>query len=196
MSVITLEETLRKTKHDKATTDWLIEKLYQTEGKAEIVNGEIVEFMPTGCEPATAASNILFGLKLYQRETNLGMAFGDNVGFLVNLPKRNSFSPDVSFFIGKRTGMKFLEGAPILAVEVRSENDYGKKAEEAIKQKRADYFAAGTEIVWDVDLLSDDVIKSYHRDSPDNPTIFRRGEIANTEPALPNWEIAVDDLFE
>jgi Uma2 family endonuclease len=92
--------------------------------------------------------------------------------------------------------MKLLEGSPVFAVEVRSENDYGKKAEEAIKQKRADYFAAGTEIVWDVDLLSEDVIKSYHRDNPDNPTIFRRGEIANAEPALPNWEIAVDDLFE
>jgi Uma2 family endonuclease len=191
MSVTTLEETLPQTEEHEATTDWLIEKLYQTEGKAEIVNGEIVEFMATGDEPATAASNILVSLKLYQRKTNLGRAYTDNTGFLVNLPNRKSFSPDVSFFIGKRTGMKLLEGSPVFAVEVRSENDYGKKAEEAIKQKRADYFAAGTEIVWDVDLLSEDVIKSYHRDNPDNPTIFRRGEIANAEPALPNWEIAV-----
>ena len=196
MSVTTLEETLPETEKQEATTEWLIEKLYQTEGKAEIVNGEIVEFMATGCEPGIAASNILFSLKLYQRETNLGIAFGDNVGFLVNLPNRKSFSPDVSFFTGKRTGMKFLEGSPIFAVEVHSENDYGKKAEEAIKQKRADYFAADTEIVWDVDLLSEDVIKSYRRDNPDTPKIFRRGETADAEPALPNWEIAVDDLFE
>ncbi|CAN5217853.1 hypothetical protein BH20ACI1_BH20ACI1_25710 [soil metagenome] len=41
------------------TTEELIEKLYQTEGKAEIINGEIVEFMSTGDEPSTAASNIL-----------------------------------------------------------------------------------------------------------------------------------------
>jgi Uma2 family endonuclease len=89
-----------------------------------------------------------------------------------------------------------LQGAPIFAVEVRSENDYGEKAEKAIKQKRDDYFAAGTKVVWDVDLLSKDVIKSYAFDNPDHPKIYKHGEIANAEPVLPNWEIAVDELFD
>jgi Uma2 family endonuclease len=92
--------------------------------------------------------------------------------------------------------MKFLQGAPVFAVEVRSENDYGKKAEADIKQKRYDYFAAGTKVVWDVDLLSEDVIKSYTSENPETPIIFKRGEIANAEPALPNWTIPVDELFE
>ncbi len=83
-----------------------------------------------------------------------------------------------------------------ICVEVRSENDYGNKAEKAIKQKRYDYFAAGTEIVWGGDLLGDDVIKSYHKDNPDTPNIFKRGEIADAEPALPGWKIPVDELFE
>lgn len=180
----------------KLTTEELIEKLYQTDGKAEIVNGEIVEFMSTGDEPGTAAANILVSLKLFQRKTFLGRAYSDNVGFLVDLPNRKSFSPDASFYIGERAGMKFLNGAPVFAVEVRNENDYGKKAEESIKQKRDDYFAAGTEIVWDVDLLSADIIKSYHRDEPDAPKIFKRGETADAEPALPGWTMAVDELFE
>ena len=179
-----------------ATVEELIEKLYRTKGKAEIINGEIVEFMSTGDEPATAASNILVSLKLYQRRTLLGRAYTDNTGFLVNLPHRKSFSPDVSFYIGNRAGMKFLQGAPIFAVEVRSENDYGKKAEKAIGEKRADYFAAGTAIVWDVDLLNDDVIKSFHRENPEKPKIFRRGEIADAEPALSGWKMPVDELFE
>ena len=131
----------------KVPVDVLIEKLYQTEGKAEIVNGEIVEFMSTGDVPSSAATNILLSLKLYERQTKSGRAYSDNIGFLVNLPNRKSFSPDTSFFVGERAGMKFLQGAPLFAVEVRSENDYGKKAEEAIKQKRYDYFAAGTKIV-------------------------------------------------
>src|SRR3712207_7434649 len=38
-----------------------------------------------------------------------------------------------------RTGMKFLEGAPVFAVEVRSEGDYGPAAEQAMAEKRADY---------------------------------------------------------
>lgn len=196
MSVITLEKTVSKAKNAQSKTDWLIEQLYKTEGKAEVINGEIVEFMATGFEPAIAAGSIFFSLKIYQRQTKKGFALGDNVGFLVNLPNRKSFSPDAAFYIGKRTGMKFLQGAPIFTVEVRSENDYGTKADKAIKQKRYDYFAAGTEIVWDVDLLSEDVIKSYHRDNPDTPKIFKRGEIANAEPTLPNWEIEVDELFD
>lgn len=180
----------------KVSVESLIEKLYRTEGKAEIINGEIVEFMSTGDKPGTAAVNVLVSLKLFQRKAKLGIAYGDNVGFLVNLPNRKSFSPDTSFFTGERTGMKFLQAAPIFAVEVRSENDYGKKANEAIKQKRHDYFSAGTKVVWDVDLLSENVIKSYSSDNPDTPQIFKRGEIANAESALPNWSFEVDELFE
>jgi len=178
------------------TTEQLIEKLYQTEGKAEIVNGEIVEFMATGCEPGIAGGNIFVSLKMYQRKIKRGIAFGDNIGFIVNLPNRKSFSPDAAYYIGKPTGMKFLQGAPIFAVEVRSENDYGNKAEKAIAEKRADYFAAGTDVVWDVDLQSKDVIKSYARENPGEPRIFRRGEIADAEPALPKWKMAVNELFD
>jgi Uma2 family endonuclease len=187
MSTLTLE---------KPVAEDLIEQLYHTQGKAEIIGGEIVEFMATGDEPGTAAANILVSLKMYQRQTKAGIAYGDNVGFLVNLPNRKSFSPDASFFMGRRAGMKFLEGAPIFAVEVRSENDYGEKAEKAMADKRADYFAAGTEIVWDVDLLSEEVIKSYARENPNNPRVFRRGETADAEPALPGWRMPVDELFE
>jgi Uma2 family endonuclease len=174
----------------------LVEQLYRTEGKAEIINGEIIEFMSTGDQPSSAATNILLSLKLYERQTKSGRAYSDNVGFLVNLPNRKSFSPDTSFFTGDRAGMKFLQGSPIFAVEVRSENDYGKKAEVAMKQKREDYFAAGTKVVWDVDLLHENVIKSYTCENPDTPQVFKRGEIANAESALPDWTFEVDELFE
>ena len=59
--------------------------------------------------------------------------------------------------------MRFLEGAPIFAVGVRSEYDYGPAAERARAEKRTDYFACGTLVVWDVDLLSEDVIKPYKK---------------------------------
>ncbi len=61
----------------------------------------------------------------------------------MNLPNRKSFSPDVAFYIGPRRGSKFLEGAPVFAVEARSEGDYGLLAEQDIAAKRRDYFAAG-----------------------------------------------------
>jgi Uma2 family endonuclease len=64
-------------------------------------------------------------------------------GFHVNLPHRGAFSPDAAYYTGPHTGRRFLEGAPVFAVEVRSEHDYGPAAEWAMKEKRADYFAAG-----------------------------------------------------
>src|SRR4030095_3972495 len=104
-------------------------------------------------------------------------------------------SPDAAHHIGPRTGMRCLEGAPIFAVEVRSEPDYGHAGARTMKDKRADYFACGTLGVWDVDLLSEDVIKSYKASDPENPVIFRCGEIADAEPAVPGWRMAVDVLF-
>ena len=174
-----------------------IEDLYHVpeNGKAEIVNGELVLMPPTGYDPGRASGSVYISLRQHEKQVGQGQAVPDNVGFVVNLPNRDSFSPDVAFHVGKPSGMKFLEGAPAFAVEVRSEGDYGKTAEREMAAKRADYFAAGTQVVWDVDLLSANVIRSYRVDDPDNPIIFRRGEIAHAEPAVPGWRMPVDDLF-
>jgi Uma2 family endonuclease len=174
-----------------------IEDLYRLPGKqkAELVNGEIVLMSPTGDYPGRAGGRIYTSLDQYERSTKSGYAYPDNVGFRVKLPNRESLSPDAAFYQGPRSGMKFLDGAPVFAVEVRSENDYGPEAERAIEEKRSDYFAAGTQVVWDVDLLRPDVIKSYHANDPEQPRVFRRGEIADAEPALPGWRFPVDELF-
>ena len=172
-----------------------IEDLYKVEGKAELVNGEIVEMPPAGEDPGMAGGEIFARLREYARQTRQGRAFPDGVGFEVDLPRRKAFSPDAAYHTGPRTGMRFAEGAPVFAVEVRSEHDYGPAAERAIKEKRADYFAAGTLVVWDVDLLSQDVIRSYKASDPQTPVIFRRGDIADAEPAVPGWRLAVEELF-
>jgi Uma2 family endonuclease len=172
-----------------------IEDLYKEPGKAELVNGEIIRMPPTGNEPGYAGDEIFVSLREHSRQTGRGLAIGDNKGFRVNLPQRESFSPDAAYYTGPLTGMKFFEGAPVFAVEVRSEGDYGPKAEEKMAQKRADYFLAGTLVVWDVDLLSEDVVKVYRADDPVTPTIYRRGDMAEAEPAVPGWRMAVDDLF-
>lgn len=172
-----------------------IEDLYRIHGKAELVNGEIIQMPPTGYLPGFAASRILYSLITHEQATQSGHAIGDNVGFRVNLPNRQSFSPDAAWYIGHPTGMKFLEGAPIFAVEVRSEGDYGAKAEREMAEKRRDYFEAGTLYVWDVDMQSTDVIKAYHAHDPDNPIIFRNGDMADAGQAVPGWSMLVDNLF-
>ena len=171
-----------------------IEDLYKVEGKAELVNGEIILMSPTGILPGYAGDEILSSLREYSKRHKAGIAIGDNRAFVVNLPHRKSFSPDAAFYVGPAT-MKFAEGPPVFAVEVRSEGDYGPRAERQMAQKRADYFAAGTQVVWDVDLLSEDVVRVYRASDPEHATIYRLGEIAEAEPAVPGWTIAVDDLF-
>ncbi len=171
-----------------------IEDLYKTEGKAEIINGEIIRMSPTGLLPNRSASNIYISLRGHEANVEGGIAVSDNVGFIVDLPHRESFSPDAAFYMGELT-MKFAKGAPLFAVEVRSEHDYGKAQEREMKAKRDDYFACGTLVVWDVDLLSDAPIMSYSANDPDTPRIFRRGEIADAEHAIPGWKFAVNDLF-
>ena len=171
-----------------------IEDLYKVKGKAELVNGEIVLMSPAEFLPHRAAMEITMSLKLYEKATRNGIAIGGNVGFVVDLPHRKSFCPDAGFYTGPVT-MKFGEGAPVFAVEVRNEDDYGSRAERQMVQKRADYFATGALVVWDVDLLSEDVVRVYRASDPTNPTIYRRGQLAEAEPAVPRWTMPVDDLF-
>lgn len=173
-----------------------IEDLYAVDGKAELVDGEIRLMPAAGDEPNRAGAKIVGSLLEYERRGGSGRAFMDGAGFRVDLPNRGSFSPDAAWHTGPPTGMKFLEGAPVFAVEVRSENDYGSAAERDMAAKRADYFAAGTQVVWDVDLLSPDPVRVYRASDPDHPTIYRRGEIAEAEPALPGWRMPVDGLFD
>lgn len=178
-------------------TEATIEDLYHVpeNGKAEIVDGELRLMSPTGDLPSRAGGEIFVSLHGYERRTGQGRAYPDNAAFIVNLPNRRSFSPDVAYYIGPRTRGKFLEGAPVFAVEVRSEGDYGPAAEREMAAKRRDYFAAGTQVVWDVDVLRDEVVRVYRAAAPDDPKVHRRGEIAEAEPVVPGWTFPVEDLF-
>jgi len=176
-------------------TEQLIADLYRVEGKAEIVNGRIVLMSPTGLDPGRAGGAIFVSLRAFEKQAG-GIALPDNVAFLTDLPHRKSFSPDAAFYTGPRTGMKFLSRAPDFAAEVRSEGDYGPSAEREMAKKRADYFMAGTKVVWDVDLESDEVVRVYRANAPDAPSFYRRGDVAEAEPAVPGWTMPVDELFD
>ena len=173
-----------------------VEDLYEAQGKAELVNGELVHMPPTGDFPSRAATAIVVRLRQCEVSAAGGRAYADNTGFLVRLPGRESFSPDAAFYVGPRSGGRFLEGAPVFAVEVRSQEDYGKRAEATMAAKRGEYFEAGTQVVWDVDVLRGELIQVFRATDPENPTVFRRGEIAGAEPAVPGFRMPVDEIFD
>ncbi len=176
-----------------------LDDLARVDGKAELIDGRIVRAMPSGDHPSTAAFEIAVGLRDHSRSTGVGLAYADGAGYALPRPLasgRQSFSPDASFYAGPRPAnrMRFLPGPPTFAVEVRSENDYTPAALAAMAAKRADYFEAGTLAVWDVDPIGEVVFK-HLPDAPDHPVAFARGQVADAEPAVPGWRIAVDAIF-
>jgi Uma2 family endonuclease len=175
-----------------------LDDLYRTQGKAELIDGRIVRFMATGRRPNRVALRIVRSLDDHATACGVGETYTDSMGFTVpKLPSgRESFSPDASYYRGAfpPNEMRFIEGPPTFAVEVRSENSYIPSAEIAIAAKRADYFAAGTLVVWDVDPMAD-TIACYHAASPTNPVTFGRGQTADAEPAVPGWRVSVDEIF-
>jgi Uma2 family endonuclease len=172
--------------------------LYRVEGKAELIGGRVVCFMASGRLPSRTAARIFRSLDDHAAVSGVGEAYPDGIGFVVPelLSGRESFSPDVSYYSGvfPANPMRFIEGAPTFAVEVRSENDYGPAAEAEMAAKRVDYFEAGTPVVWDVDPLAGTIAK-YQGDAQNPVGVFRRGDTADAEPAVPGWRIAVDQVF-
>jgi Uma2 family endonuclease len=194
ISILELRFRMSSSTQTAATLD----DLYRVDGKAELIDGRIVPLMATGRRPSRVAFRIARSLDDYAQAIGRGEAYADNTGFAVAplASGRESFSPDASYFLGPfpLNDMRFLMGPPVFAVEVRSENDYGEASDIARAAKRADYFEAGTLIVWDVDPIADRVLK-YRVDSPDQPVSFTRGQVADAEPAVPGWTMTADAIF-
>ena len=174
-----------------------LDDLYRTPGKAELIGGRIIHLMTTGRKPNRVAFRIVRSLDDYATAIRVGEAYTDNIGFTIpQLPSgREAFSPDASYYVGPfpADDMRFIIGPPTFAAEVRSDSDYGKAAEAALAAKRADYFLAGTTVVWDVDPVNE-FIDCYRATAPDQPVRFVRGDRADAEPVVPGWRLAVEHL--
>ncbi len=176
-----------------------IDDLYLVEGKAELIDGKVIRFEPSGDLPSAVAGEIMFALHAQAKQSQLGVVLGGTVAFALPKPLnsgRQSFSPDASYYVGPLPAnrMRFIDGAPTFAVEVRSEGDYTPAAEREIAAKRADYFEAGTLVVWDVDPKAQ-TIRAYPASAPTQATVFRAGDMASAEPAVPGWTVAVAEFF-
>lgn len=174
-----------------------LDDLYRVDGKAELVAGRILPIMTSGDLPTEVAFEIAIQLRNYAKQAGRGKAYADGLSYALDQPLANgrqSFCPDASYYDGPhpRNRMKFIAGVPQLAVEVRSEFDYGRAAELEMAAKRADYFEAGTLVVWDVDPVARTI--AVYR-AGDSVAIYSAGQEAEAEPALPGWRLKIDELF-
>lgn len=174
-----------------------LDDLMRVDGKAELIDGEVVTFMASGHRPNRVALRIARSLDDHAEAVGHGLAYTDNMGF--TFPPlstgRESFSPDASYYTGPPPPdeMRFVTGVPDFAAEVRSDWDYGPTAEAAQADKRAEYFEAGTLVVWDVDPIAR-IVRRY-RPGEAIPTEFAAGSEADAEPAVPGWRVSVDWLM-
>lgn len=174
--------------------------------KLELVRGEVRSMSPASGGHGTVSLNLVGRLWPYVRARRLGHVFGDNVGFLLPLPpdaQRRSpdgeprdtvRSPDAAFVRRDRIplrgfGRGWVRLAPDFAVEVLSPDETTSDTNE----KLDDYRAAGTQLLWVIDPEKR-LVTVYAADAPTR--WFRSGDTLDCGDVVPEFTIAVDELFE
>lgn len=115
---------------------------------AELVDGRIVE-VPMGSMSSWLGGELLFLIKLFLRDYDLGWAFPQETGLAI-WPNRNLVrKPDLTFvrkgrLPGGQPGDGWLTTTPDLVVEVVSPKD---RAED-LEKKLDDYRDAGIPLIW------------------------------------------------
>lgn len=122
----------------------------------------------------------------------LGAVFDSSTGFIISRDPDTVRAPDVSFLASERLKEQdldaFLEGAPDLAVEVLSPSN----TEAELRERMADFFAAGCRVVWIVDPLRRSIV--IHR--PDaSPAILAENDTLTEEELLPGFSLVVGEIF-
>jgi Uma2 family endonuclease len=158
----------------------------------ELDDGEIVELAPVHADHASCESNILDPLLTFARKAG-GKVLPSSTGFMVGPDFRQLRSPDVSYVAPARVQdsyPRFIQGAPDLAVEVLSR---GQFTAAYAKPKVREYFEAGAQIVWLVDIPRQEV-RVYRKDS-DEITVMRGKAILTLEPIVVGFKLRVADIF-
>jgi Uma2 family endonuclease len=157
----------------------------------ELVDGVLVE-KPVGTRESAIACLIVFYLRQFLVGKSLGTVLGAD-GMLRLFPNLVRI-PDVSFltwesFPGRRLPSDAIAlAAPDLAVEVLSPSNTTGEME----QKRREYFAAGTRLVWIVDPATR-TIDVY--DSLEHHRRLDRSSTLDGGTVLPGFSLAVSSVF-
>lgn len=168
---------------------WL---LPEGEGKRELVQGEVVEWMPVGGLHSEVAAELITLLRNWARPIKAGFVGGE-AGYIVRRNPDGVRAADVSFVRRERipeSGIpeNFWNLAPDLAVEVVSPSE----SADEVWEKVSDYLAAGTPVVWVIYPRSKHVVVY----TPDGIGRTLKAEDSLEHPSvLPGFSCKVGDLF-
>ena len=165
----------------------LLEQPEYSERLLELIDGEIVEKMPTEKHGEVTAL-IVMALGAFIVPNKLGR-LGVEVRHRIPSDDHNSRLPDISFISGKRPSV--TEGSvpqmPDLAIEVKSPSDSLKDMRE-----RAHYYLLnGTKLVW----LFDPVKRFAIALTLEDEEVFLEHETLDGGDVLPGFKLVLKDIF-
>ncbi len=174
-----------------ATVGDVVRLLDVHERICELVGGTLIEKTMGARESALAmfVGSLILG---YCTPRKLGVVTGADGTF--QLVPGLVRVPDVAFVRRERLAEgKFPKDpvpalVPNLAIEILSTSNSSGE----MKKKRKDYFAAGVELVWEINPETREVL--VYRSETDT-TRLRQGDVLSGESVLPGFTLALDDLF-
>ena len=136
----------------------------------------------------------LLGIWLDQQPPKTGEVHSGEVGCILQRDPLITVGIDVAYFDydvanDDSRGTSFIDGPPILAVEILSPSD----TIEGVTEKVEDYLAAGVALVWIVSPRFRTV--EVHRPDAD-PQLFNVQQTLTADPALPGFSAPVRAIFE
>lgn len=163
------------------------------EGRLELVRGEVVEMAPTGFEHGAIVAKLTTMMNQHAATRRLGKVVAGDVGFQLGRDPDLVRAPDIAFLASDSipTGLasrRFVEGAPVLAIEVVSPNDRANDIIERVD----DYLNAGARLIWVVYPSRQQVVE-YN--APGEFLILRCGDTLTGSDILPGFSCPVADIF-
>jgi Uma2 family endonuclease len=157
----------------------------------ELVDGVLVEKV-MGFRESLVAIFLARILGNFISPRNLGLVVGADG--MMRLQANTVRIPDVAFIAwsrlpeGKVPQTAVPDVVPTLAVEVLSATNTAAE----MSRKRREYFAAGVELVWEVDIHQR-IVTVYT--SAESLRVIRDGEILSGGRVLPEFEIPLSEIF-
>lgn len=162
-------------------------------GWAELVEGEVIQQMPTGFLHGKIEFLIGILLGLFVRQHQLGIVFGGETGIYTRRNPDTVRGVDAAYISHERlaqsTSNSYLDVAPELIVEIMSPDDSWTN----IDDKLTEYFAIGVELVWIVNPKRQQIHVYTARTQFE---VLNRSDTLNGGSILPGFEVTVAEIFE
>ncbi len=163
----------------------------RSEGRYELVDGEVIELAPPNDEHGEIAVFIGTAFTNYSRPRGIGRARVET-GYTLRTGPDTVRGPDVSFVFHPRVegrGSGFPTGAPDIAVEVVSPSDTAAE----VARKVAEYLASGSQRVWVVYPSGRQVVIHC---ADGSVLSYDEGDVITDEELLPGFSLPLSEIFE